>query len=144
MLAYRGSRCLPRVKGSIDADFHDRKRESTVSYHEHSDMQYGGNIKDSAPAAFQAYSNLGTAALRGEDNPIDAKHATLVALAVALTTQCVYCIETHSKEAANVGATEQEVAQTTMIVAAVRAGGGVGHGLLATKFYKEAKGDSAS
>jgi len=132
------------LTNSISAELHDRERERNVSYHEHSDLQYGRNLKEAAPAAFQAYTELGTAALRGEGNPIDAKHATLVALAVALTTQCVYCIETHSKEAANAGATEQEIAQTTMIVAAVRAGGGVGHGLLATKFYTEAKDRSAS
>jgi AhpD family alkylhydroperoxidase len=51
-----------------------------------------------------------------------------MAVAVALTTQCPYCIEVHSKKAKNAGATEQELAETTLVTAALRAGGAVAHG----------------
>ncbi|MEU9455808.1 carboxymuconolactone decarboxylase family protein [Streptomyces sp. NPDC048277] len=36
-------------------------------------------------------------------------------LAVALTTQCALCIETHTKAAHAEGATQEELAETTMI-----------------------------
>jgi AhpD family alkylhydroperoxidase len=45
-----------------------------------------------------------------------------------LTTQCPYCIEVHSKKAKKAGATEQELAETTLIAAALRAGAAVTHG----------------
>ena len=51
-----------------------------------------------------------------------------MAVAVALTTQCVYCIEFHTQKAKKAGATEQELAETTLVAAALRAGGAVAHG----------------
>jgi len=49
-------------------------------------------------------------------------------VAVALTTQCPYCIEIHKEEALKAGATEAELAETTFVAAALRAGASVTHG----------------
>jgi len=57
-------------------------------------------------------------------------------VAVALTTQCVYCIETHVQAAQDAGATREEVAETVFVAAAMRAGGAVAHGRLAMKLYE--------
>jgi AhpD family alkylhydroperoxidase len=108
-----------------------------MSYHEHSDSKYGRNIRKGAPDAVKAFMDLDQAALRGEGNPIPVKYAELMAVAIGLTTQCVYCIEAHTKAAVQAGATEEEIAQTTMITAAIRAGGGFAHGYLAMKFFEE-------
>jgi AhpD family alkylhydroperoxidase len=43
--------------------------------------------------------------------------------AVALTTQCLDCMEIHANKARKAGATEQELAEPTLIAAALRAGG---------------------
>jgi AhpD family alkylhydroperoxidase len=51
-----------------------------------------------------------------------------MAVAVALTTQCLHCIEIHAKKAKKAGATEQELAETTLIAAVLRAGGAMTHG----------------
>jgi AhpD family alkylhydroperoxidase len=51
-----------------------------------------------------------------------------MAVAVALTTQCPYCIEVHTKNARAAGATEAELAEATMVSAALRAGAAVVHG----------------
>ena len=113
-----------------------------MAYHEHTDGQYMRKLRENAPAAFQGFADLGENAIRAAGNPIDVKNASLIALAVGLTTQCVYCIEAHSKEAFEAGATEQEIAQTTMIATAVRAGGGFAHGFLAMKFYEQAAAEA--
>jgi AhpD family alkylhydroperoxidase len=47
---------------------------------------------------------------------------------VALTTQCPYCIAIHSKRAKEAGASERELAETTIVTAALRAGGAMTHG----------------
>jgi AhpD family alkylhydroperoxidase len=52
-----------------------------------------------------------------------------MAVAVALTTQCIYCIEIHTKRAREAGATEQELAEVVAVAAALRAGGAIAHGL---------------
>jgi AhpD family alkylhydroperoxidase len=59
---------------------------------------------------------------------IPAKYKELMAVAVALTTQCPYCIEIHTGRAKQAGATEQELAETTFVAAALRAGGSITHG----------------
>ncbi len=59
---------------------------------------------------------------------IPLKYKELMAIAVALTTQCPYCIDLHAKRAKKAGATEQELAETTLLAAALRAGAAVTHG----------------
>jgi len=63
-----------------------------------------------------------------EAGAIPHKYKELIAVAVALTTQCTYCIGIHSRKARKAGATDQELAEVTMVAAALRAGGAVTHG----------------
>jgi AhpD family alkylhydroperoxidase len=79
-----------------------------------------------APDAFKAFVAFDQAALK--DGAIPAKYKELMAVAVALTTQCPYCIEIHTKNARKAGATDAELAETTMVAAALRAGAAVTHG----------------
>ena len=79
-----------------------------------------------APAAFQAFKALDAAALA--DGAIPKKYEELIALGVALTTQCGYCLEVHRKAALAAGATEQELAETVFVAAALRAGAAITHG----------------
>lgn len=79
-----------------------------------------------APEAFKAFVAFDETVMRAGVVPL--KYKELIALGVALTTQCPYCIEIHAKRARKAGATEQEVAETTLVAAALRAGGAVTHG----------------
>jgi AhpD family alkylhydroperoxidase len=79
-----------------------------------------------APEAFKGFVAFDEAVFK--EGAIPLKYKELMAVAVALTTQCPYCIEIHSKKAKKAGATEQELAETTLIAAALRAGGAVTHG----------------
>jgi AhpD family alkylhydroperoxidase len=79
-----------------------------------------------APEAFKGFVAFDEAAFR--DGAIPLKFKELMAVAVALTTQCPYCIEIHSKKAKQAGATEQQLAEATLVAAALRAGGAVTHG----------------
>ena len=79
-----------------------------------------------APEAWKAFVAFDEAVVKGGAIPL--KYQELMAVAVALTTQCPYCIEIHSKRAKKAGASEQELAETTLVAAALRAGGAVTHG----------------
>jgi AhpD family alkylhydroperoxidase len=83
-------------------------------------------LNELAPAAFAGFVAFDEAAFK--DGAIPLKYKELMAVAVALTTQCPYCIEIHAKKARKAGATEQELAETTLVAAALRAGGAVTHG----------------
>ncbi|RQR22300.1 carboxymuconolactone decarboxylase family protein [Burkholderia sp. Bp9143] len=58
----------------------------------------------------------------------------LIAVAVALTTQCPYCIELHTKAARDAGANDEQLAEAALVAAAIRAGGAVTH---ATHMFKD-------
>ena len=79
-----------------------------------------------APRAMKAFGDLNAAAMA--DGAIPVKYKELIAIAVALTTQCPYCLEVHEAAARKAGATDQELAETTFVAAALRAGAAVTHG----------------
>lgn len=62
------------------------------------------------------------------EGAISKNHKELIAIAVALTTQCGYCLEVHRKAAVAAGANEQELAQATFVAVALRAGAALTHG----------------
>lgn len=83
-------------------------------------------LKASAPDAMGAFEAFDRAALA--DGAIPKKYKELMALAVALTTQCPYCLDIHRAAAVKAGATEAELAETVFVAAALRAGAAVTHG----------------
>ena len=62
------------------------------------------------------------------EGAIPVKYKELIALGVALTTQCNYCLELHRQGAEQAGATQEEIAETVMIAGALRAGAAITHG----------------
>lgn len=59
---------------------------------------------------------------------LPAKTKELIALGVALTTQCSYCLEIHREAALKAGVTQAEIAEVVIVAAALRAGGAITHG----------------
>ena len=66
--------------------------------------------------------------------PVDVLHKQLIAVAVALTTQCPYCIELHTRAARQAGANDAMLTEAAIVAAAMRAGASVTH---ATHLFKE-------
>jgi AhpD family alkylhydroperoxidase len=103
-------------------------------YHDPADLRFLKDMGQLAPTEFTAWLNLDKTVGR-DDGAIPRKYRELIALAVAFTTQCVYCIEVHVKAAKAAGASRQEIAESSLIAAALRAGGAATHGAMALKFY---------
>src|ERR1700755_1382439 len=78
-----------------------------------------------APELMKAFWAFDKAAVAAGAIPV--KYKELIAVAVALTTQCPYCIEIHTGNARNAGATGTEIAEAAMVAAALRAGAAVTH-----------------
>ena len=92
------------------------------------DMKNLGNLKkldEHAEDAIQAFWAFDKAAFA--EGALSKLHKELIAVGVALTTQCPYCIELHSKAARTAGATDAQLAEATLVAAAIRAGGAVTH-----------------
>jgi AhpD family alkylhydroperoxidase len=62
-----------------------------------------------------------------QEGEISVLNKQLMAVAVALTTQCPYCIEIHTQEARKAGATDAQLAETAVVAAAMRAGAAITH-----------------
>jgi AhpD family alkylhydroperoxidase len=82
-------------------------------------------MNDLAPEVMKAFWAFDKAAVA--DGAIPVKYKELIAVAVALTTQCPYCIDIHSGNARKAGATETEIAEAAMVAASLRAGAAVTH-----------------
>ena len=78
-----------------------------------------------APQVMEAFWAFDKAAVA--DGAIPVKYKELIAIAVALTTQCPYCIDIHSANARRAGATDAELAEAAMVAASLRAGAAVTH-----------------
>jgi AhpD family alkylhydroperoxidase len=89
------------------------------------------NLETHAPEAMKAFVAFDKAALA--DGAIPGKYKELIALGVAFTTQCPYCIEIHANNARRLGTSEEEIAETVLVAAALRAGGAITHGTHALK-----------
>jgi AhpD family alkylhydroperoxidase len=103
-----------------------------------SDFSYLSELEGGAKIEFEGFDALHTAAQR-TNGLVPPKYRELIALAVALTTQCPLCIENHTVRAKQAGATKEEIAETVFVGAAVRAGGTVAHGLLALRCFDKGK-----
>ncbi|MGB3730939.1 carboxymuconolactone decarboxylase family protein [Microbacterium sp.] len=77
-------------------------------------------------AAFEAFSKQVFA-----EGALDEKTKQLIAVAVAHTTQCPYCIEGHTKLASRKGASDQEIMEAIWVAAEMRAGGAYAHSVIA-------------
>jgi AhpD family alkylhydroperoxidase len=83
-------------------------------------------LKDLVPEAMAAFQAFDAAAMK--DGAIPKKYKELIALGVAFTTQCPYCIEIHARNAKAAGCSEAEIAEAVLVAAALRAGGAITHG----------------
>jgi AhpD family alkylhydroperoxidase len=81
--------------------------------------------------AFVAFDKAAMAA-----GAIPVKYKELIALGVAFTTQCTYCIEIHAKQARAAGVTDAEIAEAVIVAAALRAGAAMTHGTHAMKSHE--------
>ena len=89
-------------------------------------------LDENAPETMQAYRAFNQEAFKA--GAIDVLHKELIAVAVALTTQCPYCIEIHMKEARRAGANDTMLTEMAMVAAVMRANATVTH---ATHLFKE-------
>lgn len=106
------------------SDYFDRENDKKLS----------SVYKEQTPDVLAAFGAFDAAVFAKEGRELSLKHRELIAVAVGITTQCVYCIEAHSQRAVAAGATEAELAEAAWVATAIRAGGGFAHGRLAFKF----------
>ena len=85
--------------------------------------------KELAPHTHDAFEAFSRAVFA--DGALPEKTKQLIAVAVAHTTQCPYCIRGHTRLAHRAGATDEEIMEAIWVAAEMRAGGAYAHSTLA-------------
>src|SRR5690625_3726979 len=85
--------------------------------------------RELAPKPLQAFKAFSGAVFADGALPNVTKQ--LIAVAVAHTTQCPYCIKGHTAEALKQGATDEQIMEAIWVAAEMRAGGAYAHSALA-------------
>jgi len=85
--------------------------------------------KELAPHTHDAFEAFSRAVFAEGALPEQTKQ--LIAVAVAHTTQCPFCIKGHTRLARRKGATDEQIMEAIWVAAAMRAGGAYAHSTLA-------------
>ncbi|MBN9154937.1 MAG: carboxymuconolactone decarboxylase family protein [Microbacterium sp.] len=95
------------------------------------DPKFARVYRRATPDLLEKFDAFDGAVFAAEGREIPLKYRELMAVSVAITTQCGYCIDFHANAAVTAGATEAELAEAAWVATAIRAGGGYAHGRLA-------------
>lgn len=91
--------------------------------------------RELAPDTMKAWREFSQAVFK--DGALPSLTKQLIAVAVAHTTQCAYCIKGHTKEALRQGATEEQLMEAIWVAAEIRAGGAYAHSAVALDVMRE-------
>lgn len=102
--------------------------------HNHqADANFVRDLQEAAPEMVATFFNFDKAVFNKDVGSLNLATRELIAVGVAVTTQCSSCITDHAKRAISAGASKQDVAEAIMVATALRAGGGITHGWQAMK-----------
>jgi AhpD family alkylhydroperoxidase len=82
-------------------------------------------LRELKPEAYKAFIAFSSEVFK--DGALTNKIKQLMAVAVAHTTQCPWCIDAHVNRAKDLGATDEEIAESVLVAMEIRAGGAFSH-----------------
>ncbi len=94
--------------------------------------------RELAPEIDKAFHEFSKAAFA--DGALPRKTKQLIAVAVAHTTQCPYCIRGHTEAALKAGAAPEQIMEAIWVAAEMRAGGAYAHAAVSLTAMEEAQG----
>lgn len=97
----------------------------------------GARRRELAPEIHAAWDDFSKTVFA--EGALPEKTKQLIAVAVAHTTQCPYCIEGHTKVARRKGASPEEIMEAVWVAAEMRAGGAYAHSAIALTAMGETK-----
>ena len=92
-----------------------------------------GELSDLAPEVFKAFAQFDKLAL--SEGKLTKKLKELIAIAVADTTGCPYCIEVHVKNGKSQDISKEEMSEAILVATALKAGSALAHGVNALNAY---------
>jgi alkylhydroperoxidase/carboxymuconolactone decarboxylase family protein len=97
------------------------------NYYDAADLKKFSKITDSSPELgnkfFEYYGKV------FEEGALTAREKSLIALAVAHTEQCPYCIDAYTKDGLQRGITKEQMMEAIHVGAAIKSGATLVHGV---------------
>ena len=105
------------------------------TYYNPEDLAKFGTIGEKAPELAEKFFSYYNAVF--EEGALTAREKSLIALAVAHTVQCPYCIDAYTNDCLNKGVTEEQMTEAVHVAAAIRGGASLVHGVQMKNIVKK-------
>ena len=105
------------------------------TYYYPEDLAKFGTIGEKAPELAEKFFGYYNAVF--EEGALTAREKSLIALAVAHTVQCPYCIDAYTNDCLNKGVTEEQMTEAVHVAAAIRGGASLVHGVQMKNIVKK-------
>ncbi|MBF6568075.1 MAG: carboxymuconolactone decarboxylase family protein [Candidatus Binataceae bacterium] len=111
------------------------------NFYERKNLKNVRKLRELKPDAYNKFIEFSQSVFK--DEALSNKIKQLIAIGVAHTTQCPWCIDAHVNRAKELGASDEEIAEAVLVAMEIRAGGAFTHaGIafgLADEFAQEHK-----
>jgi alkylhydroperoxidase/carboxymuconolactone decarboxylase family protein len=106
-----------------------------ATYFDDQDLAHFGDIKTHNPALWEAFEKYYAAAF--EPGLLSKREKVLIGLAVAVTSQCPFCVDAYTQQALGQGLTMAHIAEALHATASLRAGVALATGIVAQNVDKK-------
>ena len=104
-------------------------------YYIEEDLSKFGNIKEFQPELGEKFFNYYNSVFK--DGALSEREKSLIALAVAHTVQCAYCIDAYTTTSLEKGADEAQMMEAVHVAAAIKSGSALVHSVQMMNKTKE-------
>jgi len=105
------------------------------SYYQSQDLKKFKNISDWSPDLGKKFFDYYNSVF--EEGNLSAREKSLIALAVAHTVQCPYCIDAYTQDGLERGVEKGEMMEALHVAAAIRGGASLVHGVQMMEVYEK-------
>jgi alkylhydroperoxidase/carboxymuconolactone decarboxylase family protein len=105
-------------------------------YYKPDHLAHFGHVSDASPELGKKFFAWYGAVFA--EGALSEREKCLIALAVAHTVQCAYCIEAYTKESLSKGADLEQMTEALHVAAAIRGGAAMVHGMQMIEHAKKA------
>ena len=99
-----------------------------MSYYDPNDLRKFGRITDWSESLGEKFFDYYNSVF--QDGALTPREKSLIALAVAHTEMCPYCIDAYTKDGLERGITKQEMMEAVHVGAAIKSGASLVHGVM--------------
>ena len=102
-------------------------------YYQSQDLKKFKNISDWSPELGKKFFDYYNSVF--DEGALSAREKSLIALAVAHTVQCPYCIDAYTQDGLERGIDKKEMMEAVHVVGAIRGGASLVHGVQMMQVY---------